>query len=406
MRGADSRRPDSTRPDLRRPDLRRPAGRSVLALALALALGCTFGGIAPGAAETAPYIAIRDLERLQDRIAAGDSLAAAAHAKAIAQTAVAFAGAKPAVWADERNARALALYLFSGGNAAVIAKAIPRDAVAKSTQTLYDGALAYGLGDDDKAREGLLPIEARSLPSNLGGHLALVQATLLAGNDKARAVERLDLARLLEPGTLVEEAALRKELMLLDVGGDDLPKFTLLSRRYAGSFPRSVYFANFRQLLGQAAMAAGSNDSPAFGARLEQIVEVLDTQDRCHLFLSVAREALLTGRFNMAAFASEKAQSLARRSETDQARAMVYFGAATIAGPSYEAGRKSLNAAAVARLGANDQALRQSALAVADMIRSPDFAAKPAFGNGDASVVTDGERALGTADEAMKLVEK
>ena len=385
-----------------------------LGLLLAAVLGATLapafvggsGGSLGAEPEAPPYIAIRDLEKLQDRIAAGDSVAAAAHAKAIAQTAVAFAGAKTAVWSDARNARALVLYLFSGGNAAAMVGAIQPGALAKETQALYEGAVAYGLGQDEKARDRLLPIDAKTLPSGLGGHLALVQATLIAGSDKAKAIDRLDLARLLEPGTLVEEAALRKELMLIDVGGDDLAKFTLLARRYVGSFPRSVYFANFRQLLAQAAMAAGAKDDAPYALRLRQIVEVLEPPDRCRLYLAIAHDALISGRLTMAAFASEEAGRLARRGDAEEARAMVYFGASTIVGPRYELGRRALSSASIGRLDETDQALRLSAIAVADMIRDPAFAAaQPADRDRDTSVVQHGDQALGSSAAVLKSVD-
>ena len=380
---------------------------TALGFAMAPALIRGPGGSVRAETDAAPYIAICDLQKLQDRIAAGDSVAAAAHAKAIAHTAVAFASAKASVWSDSRNARALVLYLFSGGDASTIVEAILPTALAKETQALYEGAVAYGLGQDDKARDRLLTIDARALPSGLGGHLALVQATLIASSDKAKAIDRLDLARLLEPGTLVEEAALRKELMLIDVGDGDLAKFTLLARRYVGSFPRSVYFANFRQLLAQAAMAAGATDDTANGLRLRQIVEVLDPPDRCHLLLAIAHDALLAGHLTMAAFTSEEAGRLARRGDTDEARAMVYFGASTIAGQRYESGRKALLSAPVGRLDENDQALRMSAIAVADMIRNPAFAAQqPTDRDRDTSVAQDGNTALEASDAVLKLVDQ
>ncbi len=359
-----------------------------------------------GAGVPAPYIAMRDLQRLQDRIAGGDTLAAAAHAKAITRTAAAFVAAKPATWNDPRNARALVLYLFSGGNAGAIASSIPRAALPKGLQDLYEGAVAYGLGMDNRARDKLLAIDARSLPSGLGGHLALVQATLLGERDPAKAIEQLDLARLLEPGTLVEEAALRKEMLLIDPKTGDLAKFALLARRYTGSFSRSVYVPNFRQVVNQAALAIGGGNGPGADGRLSQIADTLEGADRRRLLLTVAREALLAGRMDMAAFAAEQAGRLSRKGEVEQARALVYFGASTVAGPRREAGREALSAAAGAGLDPGDEALRLAALVVSDTIRDPAFAWQPARGAGDAGVIGDGERALAEADGAIKAVDR
>ena len=86
---------------------------------------------------------------------------------------------------------------------------------------------------------------------------------------------------------------------------------------------------------------------------------------------------------------------------------MVYFGAATIAGPRYELGRKALASAQVDRLDDNDQALRMSAIAVAAMIRDPAFAAaQPTHRDRDTSVVQDGDQALEASDAVLKLVDR
>ena len=371
--------------------------------ACALALGTSLSAYA-GELEGPPYIAIRSLESLQERITAGDSVAAAAHAKAIARTAVAFVKANPTVWSETRNARALALYLFSGGNAPAIAGAISRESIAKDQQTLFDGALAYGLGHDEEARDKLLPIDPRSMPSALGGHLALIQATLLASKDKAKAIELLDLARLLEPGTLVEEASLRKEMMLL--GDDDatLAKFVLLARRYAGTFHQSLYADNFRQIIRTTAIETSGVDSLEAGAKLAKIVGSLDQVERRRLLLTTSRQALIAGRLRMAVYASEEAAHPPHKGDRDDARATLYFGAATIVGARYDQGLRALKSVAVADLSPGDQALRQSALAVADMIRDPAFALRPRQDETGAATLGAGARALAAADAALKRV--
>ena len=374
----------------------------LMTCALTLALACSAGHACAGGFQKPPYIEIRVLEALQDRITAGDSVAAAAHAKAISRTAVAFAKANPAVWKDVRNARALALYLFSGGNATVIADAVSRDSVAKDQQVLFDGALAYGLGHDDEARDKLIPIDPRSLPTALGGHLALVQASLLASSDKPKAIELLDLARLLEPGTLVEEASLRKELMLLGTDDASLTKFALLTRRYAGTFRQSLYADNFRSLVTQAALQAAAGDSADAGIRLVKIVGNLEPAERKGIYLSIARRALVDGHLRIAAFASDEAGRLLRKGDPDDARATLYFGAATIVGPHYDQGLRALKATAATDLNESDQALRQSALAIADTIRDPAFASRPTQSKTQDATLGAGERALGDAEAMLK----
>lgn len=348
-------------------------------------------------AETSPVEAVRSLQQLQDRIAEGNAIAQAAHAKAIQRTTRAFVNAKLTSWSEPANARALVLYLFSGGNAAAINEVVPAGVVAAEYRTLFTGALAYGLGDDEKARATLKAIDPKSLPSGLGGHLALVQATLVAENDRKGAIALLDLARLLEPGTLIEEAALRKEMSLIGATGD-VEKFGFLARRYLGAFSRSVYADNFRQLVAAAAMQIGAGDSDEAAQRLSRLAANLEKGDRRRLYLSIAREAVLAGHTKMAAMAAEEAGRIAPKSSDEEARAMVYLGAATVVGDRYDRGVKALQEVVSTRLGTRDQALRDAAIAVADMIRRP----AAADSNGQAAktyaIADDGERALAKAD--------
>ncbi len=382
--------------------MKRLASGIVTAL---LSLGVMATGTDPTLAaepEVAPYEAIRSLQKLQDRMASGDVVAQTAHARTIGAIATSFADAKPSAWSDKRNARALIVYLFSGGSAPAIAAAIPASALPQAYRTLYVGALAYGSGDDEAAKASLMPIDARTLPSGLGGHLALLQATLAGTADAPRAVVLLDLARLLEPGTLVEEAALRKEMSLIGAAGD-LDKFALLTRRYLNAFGQSIYADNFRQLVAESATQLGSADTEEAAAKLAKLTAGLETRERRRLYLAIAREAIIAGHLRMGALASETAKGLASGSDGDAARAGLYLGAATIAGAHYEAGVAALTAVAPGRLNGKDRALRASALALAEMIRAPAAATDTkAHGETPNVVVAEAERALSAADAALK----
>ena len=237
--------------------------RTFLAAMLVAGLAVVFAGDAAKAADAMPpYKMMRALQALEDRVAGGDALAQAARAKAILRLGQSFAAMPGETWHDLRNAHALVAYLFGGGDAVVLARAIPPEALHSESIALYRGALSYAAGDDDGARVLLLPIEAKTLPSGLAGHLALVQATLVEPTDKAKAVALLDLTRLLEPGTLVEEAALRKEMSLIG-GTGDFGKLNLLERRYQAAFARSIYVESFRQLVAALASQAAETNTAA-----------------------------------------------------------------------------------------------------------------------------------------------
>ncbi|WP_158808111.1 hypothetical protein [Beijerinckia sp. L45] len=339
------------------------AGLCAFALLLAPARGIA------DPSSSAPFEMMRALSILQDQIAAGNAIAQVGQVKMIERMAERFSTIDTAVWKDKRNARALVLYLFGGGNAAALDGLISKDDIAKGYEVLFDGAMAYALGNDGAARAALLPIDARNLPSGLGGHLALVQATLLANQDKTRALQLLDLARLLEPGTLVEEAALRKEMFLIGSTGD-LDKFALLARRYQHGFAKSIYAQNFKQLEIKMASDIGKGDSAESNLRLEQLLNGVERHERQDIYLAVARTAVLDGRPITASFAGTAAEKLSDKADGAEARARVYYGAASVVGTDYDQGVKALNSVDPARLPERDVALRASALEIATMIRS------------------------------------
>ncbi|TIP53397.1 MAG: chemotaxis protein MotC, partial [Mesorhizobium sp.] len=70
--------------------------------------------------------------------------------------------------------------------------------------------------------------------------LALVKGSLLAADDPAQALTLLDEARLLSPGTLVEEAALRRSVGIAAAQGD-AARFALASTQYVASYLYSPY---------------------------------------------------------------------------------------------------------------------------------------------------------------------
>ena len=58
------------------------------------------------------------------------------------------------------------------------------------------------------------PVDPLTQPPELGAFLALVKGSITAADDPAAAQKMFDEARLLSPGTLVEEAALRRSIAL------------------------------------------------------------------------------------------------------------------------------------------------------------------------------------------------
>ncbi len=316
-----------------------------------------------------PFVMMRTLQTLQEQIAHGNAAAQAAQPKLMAHIADVFLAAKPDVWHDVRNTRAAALFLLSGGKPSVIRTVMAASSMPPETDRLLKGALAYGEGEDETARTLLGPIDPRSLPSTLGGHLALTEATLLSNEDEAKAGRLLDLARLLLPGTLVEEAALRRQIFLL-ANTSTVDRFAALSRQYVRRFGHSIYAINFRQRFTAAAIALGIGDDLGSFGKLEPVIAELQPDEQRGLYLAVARAAIVRGRTVAARFAAERAANLAKSQPVDAARSVLYGAASQVASDAPDKAVALLEGIDPARLSASDAALREAALAVARSVRA------------------------------------
>jgi len=347
--------------------------------------------ISPAAAESsraAPFELVRSLETLQNQAADGNANAYAARPKLIAQIAERFLAADPQLWREPRNARAVATYVLSGGQPSVLRKLVDLDVLPKQDEKLMKGALAYAEGREAEARQLLRDIDAQSLPASLGGQVALVQSTLLMGEDRGKAIALLGLARLLMPGTLVEDVALRREILAIGASGD-IDRFLSLSEQYARRFPHSVYADNFWQgFATSAAKLALAGDAPAL-RRLESLVVMLGVAEQRNVFLSIAQSSAIGGNVTMARFAAERAAPLCQEGSIDKARAKLYRAAALIVTDDYDIGIETLDGIAKTELPSRDAQLRQAVLALAHELRQWPQALEPAG---------DGQAKPGTAD--------
>lgn len=193
---------------------------------------------APQGGDVRPFELVRTVAALQDRIVMGDAAAKAKLPLLISQISDRLFACGAAVWAEARNDHAIVAYTLSGGQPRVIRKVLQTGAVPHAEADLMAGALAYAEGQEAKAKQILLPIEATKLPPSVGGLVALAQAALLSKIDPRRAARLLDEARILAPGTLVEEAALRRSALLADEVAD-FDRFINASSQYFRRYSKS-----------------------------------------------------------------------------------------------------------------------------------------------------------------------
>ncbi|WP_430641455.1 chemotaxis protein [Bradyrhizobium centrolobii] len=321
---------------------------------------------APSSGE--PYELVRSLQAVQDGIANGDTAAHGNHLALIRQIGEKFLAADASVWSNPQNGQAVVIYLLSGGAPQVVRK-LPRDKL-NVDERLFNGALAYVEGRQDEARELLKDFRPRAIPSSMAGQVALVQGALLAHSDASVAIERLDDARLLLPGTLVEEAALRREILLVGQA-EDFDKFEFLTLAYIRHYRNSIYAGDFWQRfssgLTQSSLAL---DERRF-ARIVALLEQIDRSSRLKLYLVIARAGLVRGRLAVTRLAGERALALSPDIGADRERAHFFRGAARVLTDEYDGGLAELKALDRSKLPERDVLLLNATLQLALDVRKP-----------------------------------
>ncbi|WP_082494473.1 MULTISPECIES: chemotaxis protein MotC [unclassified Methylobacterium] len=327
---------------------------------------------------TVPVELVRTLQLLQDRIAQGQTQAFHGQRALMQHAEERMVALPPEVWAEAVNIRAAVTFALSGGGPGLLRQVMGSGKVGEGETPLVLGALAYLEGREKEARTLLAKFDPNAVPVGLGAQLALAQAALAARDDPAQSIRLLDLARLIAPGTLVEEGALRREIFVLAHVGD-LARFEALSIQYLRRFRHSVYAGNFRQRFAAALTRLDFASDGARFAKLQAMLDEIEPEGRRDLYLLVARAGLDQGKTATAVFAAERAITLVDAASAWSVRARLYRAAALVAvDGQFEASLETLRATDRSVLAEADAALLDSALAMAAQIRSvPALGAKP-----------------------------
>lgn len=316
-----------------------------------------------------PQDLVRALRRAQDSMAQGSAPALEAQRTLIARIEQEFATADASTWQDPHNARAAVTYFLSGGNPAILRRMMDMQPPPAVDPRLLRGTLAYLEGREEESLRQLKDIDARNLPPSLGGQVAMAQAALYVRKEPAKSAHLLAVARLLAPGTLVEEAALRRAILIASQMGD-AAQFEYLSKQYLFRFRNSVYAGNFRQRFAAALSRIGFGNDPAQFRRLDAMLDMLEPDSRREMELTVARAAVVQGLTTTANFAADRALASLPDGSDEAERAKLYRGASMAANPNtYKEALNDLGAIDKDRLAPSDAALLAAASATAETVR-------------------------------------
>jgi chemotaxis protein MotC len=336
---------------------------------LLLSAGYPSAGFAQDALQ--PYQLVRSLQLVQDRIAAGDHAALPMQAKLLEMADARLRAANAEDFKEPKNFRALLVYGMSGGNPVTVEAATSRAETDPQSLAIARGIISYLNGRRAEAIETLKPIDPMTLPSDLGAFLALVKGSLVATDEPTAALALLDDARLLSPGTLVEEAALRRSVGIAAAQGD-AARFALASTQYVECYLYSPYASQFADSFVSGVVTLNMAISQD---KLADITSMMDPEREKVIYLRIARRAAIDGLIDLSAFASAKAE-LGRDGvhNEDDPRALLYSSLSTVTSSTIDDVRAKLGKIDRSRLSEGDRALLDAAQAVAGEVIAPPAA--------------------------------
>ncbi len=306
----------------------------------------------------------RELHKAIDASAFGTPNAEALRRDTLKMVAARIAEADVNVLRQPENAAGLLALVLCGAGAQTLSRVLEDDHWIENDRLVGRGLLALSVQNLDEAKSFFAKVDQQVLPAAVRASLALVEAKAFAGSDPKRAVERLQEARIGVPGTGLEEAALRQQIIILLRLGDSKQAGERMSA-YLRRFPQSTYWDSFKTLIVGMAGKHGTITAADF-LMPSGAVNVAEGSNRYRAFLvALSGRLLLTGALaDSAALADFVCRTEPEQSDLRR-RAELYKRAAGISVQTAQASVAALEALDVRRYSPAEQQLIRAAIIVA-----------------------------------------
>jgi chemotaxis protein MotC len=349
------------------------ARRTICALA---ACGVVLAGIRPASAsglEVEPYKLVRSLQRIQDEIADGDKSALGMQFELVKLIDQGFRAINAVELRDPKNAKALISYAMAGGNPDTLEMRLT-DLGGKDDQIvrLAVAVLVYQKGAGRTAEARLKNVDPMKIGGLFGAYLALVRGLVSKDDDGART--DFDTARLLAPGTLVEEAALRR-LMTIHKRRQDSHSFLRVASRYARRYIASPYAVQFASEFVGGVIAL---DELMDMESVMEVIEFMPEPYRSAVVVRLMRTATVEGHSDLVRHLAELVQDEKDdRSEPDvdpqiDARRALYAQISEVTSENIDAIVRGLASIDRSVLSDGDRELLDAVLAIAKAVMDPE----------------------------------
>ncbi|MBY3185387.1 MULTISPECIES: chemotaxis protein MotC [Rhizobium] len=338
-------------------------------VALGLAMLSPAAANAQDPDDLAPYKMLRSLQFVQDSVVTGDHSAGEMQRFMLGTIDTRLRTVEPSIFDDDRNVDAALIYTMSGGNPQTLEYLIAHDVNGYFDNRVTDVLRKYLSGKGLLVAKTLQETAREYRDKKIGPYLALIGGNVLIATKPTDALDLYDQARLAAPGTIVEEAALRRSLAIC-VDKGMLDRGMAYSQRYVRRFLHSPYASQFADLF--VTLVVG-HDHDVKPQDVIDILSFMDAPRQREVYLRIARAAAISGKPELARMAVGRVQSLRGTDNAFGPLADFYGGMAGLPTEDIDQAAKNVSGIDGNALSRRDQALQDAARSVAEQIlRAPD----------------------------------
>lgn len=338
------------------------------AFAALLAVSGSGFSYAADEADLAPYKLVRSLQVIQDQVVRGDYNAAEMQRFLLANIDKRLRAVDMAVFDDPRNVDAALIYAMSGGNPEVLDLLADRDAAGNFDNRVTSILRRYLKGQGGAVVKQLKDVVPEYRNTRIGPYLELIGANAVMATEPEIAIKFFNWARVEAPGTLIEEAAIRRSLSLTSKN-NRIPEALFYAKLYARRFMASPYATQFADIF---VMLAIDHANVVDKDDVEEVLALMERRRQREVYLRLARRAAINGNRELATFSSQKAVLLSDPKDKEQlALAELYSGLVNIPTDGVEAVLRRLAAINRQELSPKDRFLKDAAEIVAEEVARP-----------------------------------
>ena len=238
------------------------------------------------------------LLQVQDRIARGDAAALPLQKHLMTMLDAGISESGKVADMSPAEFRSLIIFGIVGSNSESVIEALSEVEEPKEKLQLARAVIDYRARKRNQASKRFAKIKTNELDQRLVPYVAFAKGNLYSRVSPRRAIRQYDLVRLEAPGTLLEEASLRR-LMALHASYGQGKEFSALAKQYARRFINSPYRKQFLSML-RGGVLKMRRTIPLEEVR--ELGELMPPAYAIALHMHLVRAALQSGHMKLAQF--------------------------------------------------------------------------------------------------------